>query len=123
MSGDMVGHGEPASASSLQRDPQGLTTTHRSARLTQRAWMECPARFEAACALWASAPRCVATACCGRLQARFERARDLLGHSDMTVAQVAELVGYSDARAFRRAFKRWTGVLPHEFRGSLASFG
>jgi AraC-like DNA-binding protein len=41
----------------------------------------------------------------------------------MTVAQVAELVGYSDARAFRRAFKRWTGVLPHEFRGSLASFG
>lgn len=50
---------------------------------------------------------------------RFERARDLLGHSDMTVAQVAELVGYSDARAFRRAFKRWAGVLPNEYRGSL----
>ena len=47
---------------------------------------------------------------------RYERARDLLSHSAMTVAQVAELVGYSDARAFRRAFKRWAGVLPAEFR-------
>lgn len=47
---------------------------------------------------------------------RCERARDLLANSDMTVAQVAELVGYSDARAFRRAFKRWTGALPAEFR-------
>lgn len=49
---------------------------------------------------------------------RYERARDLLANSDMTVAEVAELVGYSDARAFRRAFKRWAGVLPAEFRGS-----
>ena len=36
-----------------------------------------------------------------------------------SVAQVAELVGYSDARAYRRAFKRWAGVLPNEFRGAL----
>ena len=50
----------------------------------------------------------------------FGRARDLLCNSDMTVAQVAELVGYSDVRAFRRAFKRWAGVLPNAFR---ASFG
>ena len=46
----------------------------------------------------------------------FERAQDLLGNSDMTVAQVAELVGYSDARAFRRAFKRWSGMLPRAYR-------
>ncbi len=46
----------------------------------------------------------------------FERAQDLLGNSDMTVAQVAELVGYSDARAFRRAFKRWSGMLPKAYR-------
>jgi AraC-like DNA-binding protein len=50
---------------------------------------------------------------------RCERARDLLASSDMTVAEVAGLVGYSDARAFRRAFKRWTGVLPAEFRERL----
>jgi len=48
--------------------------------------------------------------------ARYERARDLLVNSDISIAQVAELVGYSDARAFRRAFKRWTGQLPTEFR-------
>lgn len=52
--------------------------------------------------------------------ARFDRARDLLCNSTMTVAQIAELVGYSDARAFRRAFKRWAGVLPNVYR---ASFG
>ncbi|CAM3443795.1 AraC family transcriptional regulator [Paracidovorax anthurii] len=50
---------------------------------------------------------------------RFERARDLLSHSTMTIAQIADAVGYSDARAFRRAFKRWSGQLPGEFRGGL----
>lgn len=53
-----------------------------------------------------------------RDQTRYARALDLLSNSDMTVAQVAELVGYSDARAFRRAFKRWAGVLPNEFRAA-----
>lgn len=52
---------------------------------------------------------------------RYERARDLLANSDMTVAQVAELVGYSDARAFRRAFKRWAGLLPAEFRARVGT--
>jgi AraC-like DNA-binding protein len=51
-----------------------------------------------------------------RDNSRFERARDLLANSNLTVAQVAEHVGYSDARAFRRAFKRWTGILPADFR-------
>jgi AraC-like DNA-binding protein len=54
--------------------------------------------------------------------ARFERARDLLTSSTMTIAQVAEAVGYSDARAFRRAFKRWSGQLPTEFRQTEGSF-
>mgnify|MGYP001810125002 CR=1 FL=1 len=49
---------------------------------------------------------------------RFERARDLLMHSAMTIAQIAEAVGYADARAFRRAFKRWSGQLPARFRES-----
>ncbi len=47
---------------------------------------------------------------------RYQRARDLLGNTAMTVAQVAEAVGYADARAFRRAFKRWSGQLPAEYR-------
>lgn len=49
---------------------------------------------------------------------RFERARDLLINSDMTIVQIAEIVGYADARAFRRAFKRWSGRLPGSFRAS-----
>lgn len=48
--------------------------------------------------------------------ASFERARDLLSNSQMTVSEVARAVGYSDARAFRRAFKRWSGALPTQFR-------
>lgn len=52
---------------------------------------------------------------------RYERARDLLRHSELTVAEVADAVGYSDARAFRRAFKRWSGQLPAEFRAAQAT--
>lgn len=48
--------------------------------------------------------------------ALFERARDLLQNSAMSIADIAQSVGYSDARAFRRAFKRWSGQLPTAFR-------
>ena len=53
-----------------------------------------------------------------RDEARYERARELLANSTMSIAQIAEAVGYADARAFRRAFKRWSGSLPTEFRAS-----
>jgi AraC-like DNA-binding protein len=53
-----------------------------------------------------------------RDETRFERARDLLAHTPLTMAQVADAVGYSDARAFRRAFKRWSGELPGQYRMS-----
>lgn len=51
-----------------------------------------------------------------RDEALYEKARDLLGNSALTIGEVATAVGYSDARAFRRAFKRWSGRLPTEFR-------
>jgi AraC-like DNA-binding protein len=51
-----------------------------------------------------------------RDQTLFEKARDLLGNPGLTVAEVAHAVGYADAAAFRRAFKRWSGQLPTEFR-------
>lgn len=52
---------------------------------------------------------------------RYERARDLLAHTAMTIAEVAETVGYSDARAFRRAFKRWSGQLPAAYRQGIGA--
>ncbi|MEO0539213.1 MAG: helix-turn-helix domain-containing protein [Cyanobacteria bacterium P01_A01_bin.123] len=32
------------------------------------------------------------------------------------IEAVSSQLGYSDDRAFRRAFKRWTGKTPAEFR-------
>lgn len=49
---------------------------------------------------------------------RHVRARDLLQHSGLPVAEVALACGFSDARSFRRAFKRWSGALPGERRGA-----
>lgn len=49
-------------------------------------------------------------------EARYAKAKELLAKPDATVADVAIAVGYSDARAFRRAFKRWSGQAPADFR-------
>lgn len=47
---------------------------------------------------------------------RKTRALSLLTHSDVAVERIAVEIGYSDVRNFRRAFKRWTGVSPSEYR-------
>ena len=39
-----------------------------------------------------------------------------LAEESQTVRQVAERLGYSEPRAFRRAFQRWTGKSPNHFR-------
>ena len=36
--------------------------------------------------------------------------------SFLTVAEASQRLGYSDVRAFRRAFKRWAGVVPGTVR-------
>jgi AraC-like DNA-binding protein len=46
-------------------------------------------------------------------EVRKERALALLEH-DSNVAWVAQSLGFSDSTAFARAFRRWTGSLPHE---------
>ncbi len=49
--------------------------------------------------------------------ARSQRALDLLHEGRMPIAQIGAELGFKDAREFRRAFKRWTGVAPSGARG------
>jgi AraC-like DNA-binding protein len=43
-----------------------------------------------------------------------------VGDSHLSLGEVAFLLGYSEARAFHRAFKAWTGETPGEMRRRLA---
>lgn len=51
-----------------------------------------------------------------RNDVRGEHALQLLRGSSLPMMDVAEAVGFSDAREFRRAFKRWSGVCPRDVR-------
>jgi len=51
----------------------------------------------------------------------FEEVRDLLAteylaKTDLTVAEIAHLLSYSETVNFRRAFMRWNGTTPSEYR-------
>ena len=46
----------------------------------------------------------------------YEVARRTLQDTDLQVADVAALLGYADASAFTRAFRRWSGATPAEWR-------
>lgn len=48
-------------------------------------------------------------------EARKERAQTVLSKPGISLAVVAEQLGYSDTAAFSRAFKEWTGVSPGRF--------
>jgi len=49
-------------------------------------------------------------------EARFDAARDLLADPGLRVVDVAAALGYGDAANFTRAFRRWSGVPPQDFR-------
>ena len=49
---------------------------------------------------------------------RQANAKTFLSNPEMTIEAVARLVGYADVRAFRKAFKRWTGLSPKEYRNT-----
>ena len=49
-------------------------------------------------------------------QVRRDLAVDYQRNSLLTVEQIAQLVGFVEASSFRKAFHRWTGETPCEFR-------
>lgn len=65
--------------------------------------------------LMGSPPLAYLTAC------RMDEAGALLADTDLSIAQVAESVGYADAFGFSAAFKRHKGVSPSRFRAAAAA--
>jgi len=56
-------------------------------------------------------------------EARYRHASAKLCNSDLSVAQVANLMGYADPAHFSRAFRRWSGISPAEFRKRKSAAG
>jgi AraC-like DNA-binding protein len=48
---------------------------------------------------------------------RMEVALKYLRDTELTIDDIAYSLGFSEAAIFRRAFRRWTGASPREFRG------
>ena len=49
-------------------------------------------------------------------EVRLAKAKTLLNDPELTIERVSQIVGYTDSRAFRRAFKRLTGLTPKIYR-------
>ncbi|MFA5939527.1 MAG: AraC family transcriptional regulator ligand-binding domain-containing protein [Sinimarinibacterium sp.] len=47
---------------------------------------------------------------------RIELARSVLEQGEASLADVAAMLGYSEQSSFGRAFKRWTGLAPQQYR-------
>jgi AraC-like DNA-binding protein len=47
---------------------------------------------------------------------RLRRATSLLGGTAASVEEIADELGFSDASGFTKAFRRWTGIAPREWR-------
>lgn len=47
---------------------------------------------------------------------RFERAKHLMQQKDYSLTDISAELGFSESSVFSRAFRRWSGVTPLEFR-------
>lgn len=47
---------------------------------------------------------------------RCDAAIELLGRADLSLVDIAAMVGFSEPSTFHRAFKKWTGLPPGEYR-------
>lgn len=55
------------------------------------------------------------------LKVRMERAKELLSDPAVKIQTVCEKVGYNDTNYFSKAFKKYVGVSPQEYRSGLTS--
>jgi AraC-like DNA-binding protein len=53
------------------------------------------------------------------IEAKMSHAANQLSNSDQRVEAIADNVGYANQFAFSKAFKRWKGLPPREYRQSL----
>ena len=51
-------------------------------------------------------------------ESRFEIARQMLEYSAIEVGQISDLLGYAAPGVFTRAFRRWSGTTPVEWRAA-----
>lgn len=56
-------------------------------------------------------------------ESRKSRAFDLMTAGHRSIADIAAATGFADARAFTRAFKRWTGRPPSHVRADVVATG
>jgi len=54
-------------------------------------------------------------------ESRFEIARQMLENTALEVGQIARALDYADASAFTRAFRRWSGTTPGQWRAARVS--
>ena len=50
-------------------------------------------------------------------QVRIEKAKELMRHTGDSIKTIAQKVGYSSSMMLIRAFKRYEGVTPGQYRG------
>ncbi len=49
---------------------------------------------------------------------RYEMARELLASSAMQISQIADALDYAETSSFCRAYRRWSGVSPNDWRSA-----
>ena len=52
---------------------------------------------------------------------RFDLAKRYIREPDLSISEIAWLLGYQEVSAFTHAFKRWTGKTPREMRSEMTS--
>ena len=52
-------------------------------------------------------------------EVRRVEAVELVRSTDLSIFEISDRLGYSEAKAFRRAFRRWTGAAPQDARRAL----